>query len=87
MKSVVTIYTKRGCHLCDVAKTNILAAASGREFTLEEIDIETDEQLYARYRYDIPVVLINGIKAFKHSVDVKEFKRKLERLAEKNNKS
>lgn len=80
MKPVVTIYTKKGCHLCDVAKENILAAADPKEFALEEIDIETDEQLFARYRYDIPVVLINGVKAFKHSVDAKEFKRKLKRL-------
>ncbi len=83
MKTVVTIYTKPGCHLCDVAKENILAARGPEEFTLEEVNIETDAQLFARYRYDIPVVLINGVKAFKHSVDVKEFKRKLQRLGVK----
>jgi glutaredoxin len=50
MKTVVTIYTKRGCHLCDVAKKTILAAGTTMDFTLEEVDIETDEHLLTRYR-------------------------------------
>ena len=36
--------------------------------------------LVEKYGYDIPVVLINGIKVFKHRVDPREFRRKLRRI-------
>jgi glutaredoxin len=79
-KALVTIYTRPGCHLCDDAKANILAAGCSADFTIEEINIDEDPNLKARYQHDIPVILINGIKVFKYSVDPKEFRRKLKRI-------
>jgi glutaredoxin len=79
-KAIVTIYSKPGCHLCEEAKASILAAGCNDEFTIEEINIEEDAQLKERYGYDIPVILINGIKAFKHRVEPREFKEKLRRF-------
>ena len=80
-KAIVTIYTRPGCHLCDEAKANMQASGCGAEFTLEEVNIDADPALYEQYKYDIPVILIDGTKAFKHRVDSHEFKRKLRRLA------
>jgi len=79
-KSVVTVYSRPGCHLCEEAKAEIESAGCDGEFTLEEVNIDDDPLLLERYQYDIPVVLINGIKAFKHRVDPRDFKRKLHRL-------
>jgi glutaredoxin len=76
---VITIYSRPGCHLCEEAKSVILASG-GRNLTIEEINIDEDPAMRERYQYDIPVVFINGIKAFKHSVDAREFRRKFERL-------
>jgi hypothetical protein len=36
------------------------------EYTLTEINIAEDPELLERYRYDIPVVLVNGSEAFRH---------------------
>jgi glutaredoxin len=80
-KALVTIYTRPGCHLCDDAKANILAAGCSDDFTIEEINIDEDPALKARYQYDIPVIMINGVKVFKYHVDPKEFRRKLKRIA------
>lgn len=80
-KSKVTVYTRQGCHLCDEAKASIRVAGCDDEFILEEISIDSDPQLRERYGEDVPVVLINGTKAFKHRVDPREFKRKLRRLS------
>jgi glutaredoxin len=79
-KATVTIYTRPGCHLCDEAKAAILSISPGEVFTLEEINIDSDPSLVEKYGYDIPVVLINGIKVFKHRVDPREFRRKLRRI-------
>ncbi|HLG16678.1 MAG TPA: glutaredoxin family protein [Blastocatellia bacterium] len=84
-KPIVTVYTRPGCHLCDDAKAAILSAGCGEEFELEEVNIDEDRALSERYGLDIPVVLINGRKVFKHRVDPREFKRKLRRVASYSN--
>ena len=81
IKAIVTIYTRPGCHLCEVAKAAIHASGCDGQFSLEEVNIDEDPALRERYGYDIPVIFINGVKAFKHRVDAVEFKRKLGRLA------
>jgi hypothetical protein len=40
---------------------------------LEEVNIDSDLLLLDRYRYDIPVIAINGVDVFKHRVTVDEF--------------
>ncbi len=77
----MTIYTRPGCHLCEEVKANIRAAGCSDEFVIKEINIDEDPALSERYGYDIPVIFINGVKAFKHRVEPREFKRKLRRLA------
>jgi glutaredoxin len=79
-RNVVTIYSRPGCHLCEEAKKVILSSDCGDLFEVEEVNIDLDAGLYEQYRYDIPVIFINGVKAFKHRVDPREFKRKLFRL-------
>src|SRR6185295_19361772 len=60
-KAHVIIYSRPGCHLCDEAKAVILSSGCTDQFDLEEINIESDEELLKKYKYDIPVVAINGI--------------------------
>lgn len=79
--AAVTIYSRPRCHLCDEAKAAIEASGCAGEYTLEEVNIDDAPALRDRYGHDIPVVLINGVKVFKHRVDPQEFKRKLRRLS------
>ena len=59
--TVVTLYTRPGCHLCDEAREAILGMRDGlAPFDLEEVDIETDEALLRRYLERIPVVSVEG---------------------------
>jgi glutaredoxin len=80
VKAKVTIYTRPGCHLCDEAKASIVASGCANDIAIEEVNIDDDAALQEQYKYDIPVIFINGIKSFKHRVDAREFKRKLKRL-------
>ena len=73
----VTLYTRAGCCLCDETK-QVLAAARGRAvFELEEIDIDLHPEWSALYHEEVPVIAIDGRKAFKYKVDVDEFLKRL----------
>lgn len=74
-KRHVIIYSRPGCHLCDEAKAAIQNSGCTDRFTLEEINIESDHELLRKYKYDIPVIMIDGVEAFRHRVNVDEFKR------------
>lgn len=74
MKAQVTLYSKPGCHLCEEMKSEIAKADCAEAFDLKEVNIETDATLFARYRFDIPVLTINGLEVFKHRLRAREFK-------------
>jgi len=76
-KTQVIIYTRPGCHLCEEAKEAICAAQCFDHFKLKEINIETDAELLEWYREDIPVIMIDGIEAFRHRVNAREFKARI----------
>ena len=73
----VVIYSRPGCHLCEEAKKVIEASGCREEYTLEEINIESDQELLRRYRCDIPVITINGVEAFRHRLTAEEFLLKM----------
>ena len=79
-KAHVIVYSRPGCHLCDEAKRAIEAAECQNEYTLEEINIESQPDLIRRYQYDIPIVTINGTEAFRHRVTAVGFREKLSEL-------
>jgi glutaredoxin len=56
--TVVTLYTRPGCHLCDEARDAILSLGGG--FELREVDIDGDDELHARLLERIPVVEVDG---------------------------
>ena len=76
-KSRVVIYTRPGCHLCEGAKEAMRAAKCEGLYALEEVNIENDLDLLARYRYDVPVITIDGVEAFRHRLSSEEFREKL----------
>ena len=73
----VEIFTRTDCHLCEEMKEALSQAATGLDVELTETDIDADEQLTARYGNDIPVLFVNGSKAFKHRASVRELNRRL----------
>ena len=76
----VVLYHAAGCHLCDRARRVLAAAREEQAFELEEVDIAGDDELEARYREWLPVVEIDGERAFVYHVDPTALRRKLVRL-------
>ena len=83
----VVLYTRAGCHLCDEAKEQIrqvqalLSQGFGGQaqapFAFREVDIDLDPDLLKRYNEEVPVVFINGKKAFKYRVDPRQLLKRL----------
>jgi glutaredoxin len=71
----VVLYTRAGCHLCDVARETILSLRERLGFEFEEVDIEADEELELEYGIRIPVVEVDGEEAFEITVDAARLAR------------
>jgi glutaredoxin len=74
-KAHVIVYSKPGCHLCDEARAAIQNSGLNDCFILEEVNIESDPELLRKYKYEIPVVMIDGVECFRYRVNVEELKR------------
>ncbi len=81
MRPLVTLYTRAGCHLCEEAKRAIEAARGRADFDYQEVDIDGDRELRRRYNDQVPVIAINGVKAFKYRVEAQELLKRLEARA------
>src|SRR5262245_73407 len=78
----VIVYVKPGCTLCGPAVESVERARRDVDFSLEKVDISGDPALIAKYGNEVPVVMINGRKAFKGRVQEGQLRRKLRRAAE-----
>ena len=57
----VRLYARPDCHLCDEAREGLgRLLADGLAFELEEVDIESDDDLLKRYLERIPVIELEG---------------------------
>ena len=75
----VIVYSRRGCHLCDVVKQTLIKLEPRGGFIWREIDIDQDDRLRIQFNDEVPVVFIDGHKAFKYHMPESEFLRKLGR--------
>ena len=61
MPSRLVLYARPDCHLCDEARTELeRLLAEGLSFQLEEVDIDSDDELLARFLERIPVIELDG---------------------------
>ena len=73
----VVLYSRPGCHLCDVARGTILTLRDRIPFAFEEVNVEADRELELAYGIRIPVVAVDGQEAFEVTVDERELARLL----------
>ena len=75
----VTLYTRADCHLCHAMRAVAETAARDFPIALEEVDVDTDPALVAAYGAEVPVLCVNGRKAFKYRVDAPALRARLAR--------
>lgn len=62
IEPTITLFTKPGCHLCEDARALLQALASRYPHRLQEVDIDGDAALHARYHLTIPVIRIGSVE-------------------------
>jgi glutaredoxin len=78
----VTLYTRPDCHLCDQARAALESLRrDGAGFELEEIDIESDDELHARFLERIPVIELDGELVGELGLDADEIRSRLGTLS------
>ena len=78
-RKTVRLYHAPGCHLCDRARIVLEEARDDIAFDLVEVDISGDAELEAVYREWLPVVEIDGERAFVYHVDPAGLRHRLSR--------
>jgi glutaredoxin len=73
----VVLYSRKGCHLCQIVKESLSKLQRRGGFTWREVDVDSAEELRRQFTDEVPVVFIDGKKAFKYRMDEKEFLRVL----------
>jgi hypothetical protein len=78
--TVVTLYGKPGCHLCEDAFQAIEKVRREMDFELQEVDVTLDPGLNREYGERIPVVAVDGVERFEFFVDPAALARALGRV-------
>jgi glutaredoxin len=73
----VVVYSRKGCHLCDIVKETLKQVRGEADFEWREVDIDGDPELRQKYNDEVPVVFIDGRKAFKYHMEARQFLRAL----------
>ena len=66
----LTLYERKGCHLCDVALLQLRALQQTLPFHIDRVDIEGDDDLERRYMLEIPVIEVAGEVVAQGAIDL-----------------
>ena len=78
---VYRFLTRPGCHLCDVARPEVMAAVEGNGGSVHEIDIDSDDLLLQEFGLRIPVLLDPDDRVLAEgNIDARRLRRRLRRL-------
>ena len=75
----LTLYGRADCHLCEEMRAVVEDVVREIPATVEEVDVDGDPALVAAYGDQVPVLCVNGRKAFKYRVDAPALRARLAR--------
>ena len=79
MRNLITIYSRRGCHLCEVAESTLTQMKQELNFDIDVVLIDGDQELEKLYGHEVPVIHIDGEHHDFYKVDPERFKSSLEK--------
>ena len=75
----LTLYSRADCELCREMEEVIGRELAGFAVRLAKIDIDGNAELEERFGQEVPVLFVNGRKAFKYRCTARELRRRLSR--------
>ncbi len=60
-----------------MVKESLVKLSRRGGFSWQEVDVDSDAELRRKFNDEVPVVFIDGRKAFKYRMDEQEFLRRL----------
>ena len=60
MSERVLVYTRVGCHLCEVAEADVARICADLGLGFASVDVDTDPELRAEYGDRVPVIMVDG---------------------------
>ena len=79
MSNLVTIYSRHGCHLCEVAEATLAELKDELNFEIEIKYIDGSNELEKLYGHEVPVIHIDGEHHDFYKVDPIRFRSSLEK--------
>jgi glutaredoxin len=76
---LVTLYSRPGCHLCELVERVLHHVATKKPFELVVRNIDDDPADLEKYKNDIPVVNVNGEEVARHRLTAAELEAALDR--------
>lgn len=73
----LVLLSRNGCHLCEEMLAVVRQMEAQESVRVEVRDVDSDPELRSRYGDEVPVLLINGRRAFKYRVGPAELRRRL----------
>ena len=77
MNAKLTLYTRKDCCLCDEMKAVVRRVSGKIPLDLDEIDVDGLPELRDEFGNEVPLLFIDGRKAFKHRVTEKALANRL----------
>jgi thiol-disulfide isomerase/thioredoxin len=81
MKNELILYTRKDCCLCEEMKITIRQVAERFPLAIRELDVDISQDLQQQYGNEVPVLFVNGRKAFKYRVTAKALESRLKKDA------
>ena len=75
----LVLYTRRDCELCREMESVLDEVAPRFRAVLQRVEIDGDAALEAQFGTEVPVLFVNGRKAFKYRCTARELGKRLER--------
>ncbi len=72
---IVQIYSRHGCHLCEIAVNVLETMQSELNFEIEEIFIDGSADLESKYGDQVPVIQIDHVQHDFFAVDPVRFRK------------
>lgn len=69
----MTLYGRRGCHLCDDMGAALKPRLAGRGIRLETVDVDTHAELKARFGWDVPLLFEGEREICRHEFNAVAF--------------